>query len=150
MDVTRFAAGTAMGRLGAAGGLALLLAACGGSSTAAKATAPRSDPATSAPAASAAPGGTGTPVQVIETEFAIELPQKSFPPGTYTFTVLDKGHATHALEIDGPGVNDKVSSSLSGGQSTSLTVTLQKGTYRLYCPVGNHASLGMDTEITVT
>ncbi|MDQ6657996.1 MAG: hypothetical protein M3Z00_07200 [Actinomycetota bacterium] len=29
-------------------------------------------------------------------------------------------------------------------------MTLQKGTYELYCPVGNHKQMGMDTHITVS
>ena len=145
MAATNRTTGTRLAGVTTIGGLALVLAACGGSSTPKAATA---DTAAGSP--SAAASAVGTPVSVAETEFAIELPQMSFSPGTYTFTVLDKGHATHALEIDGPGVSDKSSSRVSAGQSTSLTVTLQKGTYRIYCPVGNHASLGMDTKITVS
>ncbi len=56
---------------------------------------------------------------------------------------------THALEIDGPGVSDKASDTVSPGSSTSLTVTLRKGSYELYCPVDGHKDLGMDTTITV-
>lgn len=129
----------------AAGGLALLLAGCGGSSTAKVANAGSSAAAPSSPMAPA-----GTKVTVTETEFKIALPQMSFTPGTYTFMVVDKGHATHALTIDGPGLSDRSSSTVNGGGSTSLTVTLQKGSYRLYCPVGGHAGLGMDTTIAVS
>lgn len=36
-----------------------------------------------------------------------------------------------------------------GGQSGSLTVDLQPGTYQIWCPVGDHKGKGMDTTITV-
>ena len=139
--------GTARTRLtgaAAAGGLALLLSACGGSSTAK--TADAGGTAGSPPASAAA---AGMSVTATETEFGIALSQTSFSPGTYTFTVVDKGHATHALTVSGPGLAATSSSNVNGGESTSMTVTLQKGTYRLFCPIGNHAQLGMDTKITV-
>jgi len=38
---------------------------------------------------------------------------------------------------------------MTGGQSGSLTVTLQKGTYQLWCGVPGHKDKGMVTTITV-
>lgn len=35
------------------------------------------------------------------------------------------------------------------GESGSLTVDLQAGTYQIWCPVGNHRSQGMQTTLTV-
>lgn len=107
---------------------------------------------TTAGASSTAPGGggAGAMVTVTETEFKIALSTTSFRPGTYTFVADDKGKVTHALEIDGPGIQGKATSTISSGQSTQLTVTLQKGTYELFCPVDDHKKLGMDTHITVS
>ncbi|MEU0467066.1 hypothetical protein ABZ215_23955 [Amycolatopsis sp. NPDC006131] len=84
------------------------------------------------------------------TEFAIQLPQQAFPPGTYTFATSNDGQTTHALEIVGPGGLDERTTTFRGGQSADLTVTLQPGTYELYCPVGNHKQQGMDTTITIS
>ena len=95
------------------------------------------------------PSATGTQVQVTETEYSIALSRTTFSPGVYTFVVHDAGHATHALEIDGPGVANQKSSLVQGGDTTMLTVTLSAGSYRLFCPVANHADKGMDTTITV-
>ena len=89
-------------------------------------------------------------VTVDETEYKISLSQKTFTPGTYTFKIADKGQTTHALEIDGPGVSDRRSDSVSPGGSASLTVTLKKGTYEVYCPIDGHKGLGMETKITVS
>jgi uncharacterized cupredoxin-like copper-binding protein len=36
-----------------------------------------------------------------------------------------------------------------GGADETLTVTLQAGTYELWCPVGSHREQGMETTITV-
>ena len=84
-----------------------------------------------------------------ETEFKLSLSTKTFTPGAWTFAVVNKGTTTHALEIDGPGVEDRKSGSLAPGASTKMAVTLQKGTYQLYCPVDGHKGLGMQTSITV-
>ena len=86
---------------------------------------------------------------VSETEFAIELSQDTFSPGTYTFVTNNDGQATHSLEIEGPGLDESETAKLGPGESEDLTVTLQAGTYKLYCPVGNHESQGMTLDITV-
>lgn len=87
----------------------------------------------------------------IETEFHIALPAKSFSPGTYKFTAVDKGHLQHNLVINGPGVNQvKTAGLLSPGQSASVTVTLHKGSYDIYCGVPGHKAEGMNVNITVS
>ncbi|MGW2522060.1 plastocyanin/azurin family copper-binding protein [Streptomyces sp. NPDC001617] len=118
---------------------ALLVAACssgGGGGKASEST-------------GAAKAGSGTKVTVTETEYALKLSRSSFTPGTYTFTADNKGTTTHALELDGPGVSDVRTKNIQGGQDTSVTVTLKKGTYKIYCPVDSHAQLGMKTTIKV-
>ncbi|MEV5874001.1 copper-binding protein [Streptomyces sp. NPDC052101] len=101
--------------------------------------------------ASSAPkgGATGTRVTVTETEYALKLSRSSFTPGTYTFVTGNHGKTTHALSVDGPGVEDARTKNIQGGQEATLTVTLKKGSYDLYCPVDNHKQLGMDQHITV-
>jgi uncharacterized cupredoxin-like copper-binding protein len=86
----------------------------------------------------------GTTVKVTETDFKIALSKTTFAPGNYSFVVDDKGQA-----IEGPGLEEKSSKTLSAGQSATLTVTLKKGTYELYCLVGGHKQKGMETHITV-
>ena len=124
--------------------------AAASSSAAPSSAAPSSAaPSSSAPAAAAA-GGT-TAVTAIETEFHIALSKKSFSPGTYKFTAVDKGHLQHNLVIDGPGVNmAKTAGLLSPGQSASVTVTLRKGNYDIFCGVPGHKAEGMNVNITVS
>lgn len=137
--------------LAGAAAVALLAAGCGGSgkSPSAGSTSP-TEAASAAPSPSGGGGdAAGTTVTVTETEFKLALSQTTFRPGTYTFVADNKGQVTHALEVDGPGAHDKATGSLSSGKTGRLTVTLQKGTYELFCPVGNHKQQGMETHITV-
>jgi uncharacterized cupredoxin-like copper-binding protein len=109
-----------------------------------------------APGASAPAGGTttsaagaATSVTVTATEFSLKLSQQTFTPGTYTFVTKNDGGVVHALEIQGPGLTKPSTADLGPGQAENLTVTLQRGTYKLICPVGNHAGQGMTLDITV-
>jgi uncharacterized cupredoxin-like copper-binding protein len=136
----------------AAAALALTAAGCSssGSPAAAPSSAAPSSAAPSAAASSAAAGGS-TAVTAIETEFHIALSKKSFSPGTYKFTAVDKGHLQHNLVINGPGVNmAKTAGLLSPGQSASVTVTLSKGSYDIFCGVPGHKAEGMNVNITVS
>jgi uncharacterized cupredoxin-like copper-binding protein len=88
-------------------------------------------------------------VTVDASEYALKLPSNHLAPGTYTFTMDNVGHATHAIELEGPGVDHAKSSTAGPGGTATLTVTLQPGSYELWCPVGNHKQAGMDTTLTV-
>jgi uncharacterized cupredoxin-like copper-binding protein len=117
--------------------LTLTAAGCGGSSGGSKKVAPAS-------------GGSGQTVQVKETEF--KLTPSSFKigkPGTVTFMATNAGKLTHALEIEGNGVEQKIGS-ISPGSSGKLTVNLSKnGTYQLYCPIDGHRAMGMQATVVV-
>ncbi|MCW4354678.1 plastocyanin/azurin family copper-binding protein [Hoyosella sp. YIM 151337] len=58
------------------------------------------------------------------------------------------GDPPRALEIEGEGIEES-SDTIGPGETTELTVTLELGTYELYCPFGNHQDQGMTVEITV-
>jgi uncharacterized cupredoxin-like copper-binding protein len=81
---------------------------------------------------------------------SIALSTSTFTAGTYTFIVKNAGSVTHALTIDGPGVEDETSGDVAPGESGKVTVTLKPGSYDFYCPVGDHKSEGMDTHVTVS
>ncbi|MFC8507362.1 plastocyanin/azurin family copper-binding protein [Streptomyces sp. NPDC057411] len=132
-----------------AGALAALLAACGdGGGGTGSGTPPPPPPAatTPGPATPANPGT--TQVKADLADFRITLSQKTFEPGAYSFTVKNTGHHDHALEIEGPGGENKTKT-LGPGESDTLKVTLKSGTYEVYCPVDGHKDMGMKTEISV-
>ena len=103
------------------------------------------DQATSAPTDGAT---AGTVIDVDELDFTIELSTTEFAPGTYTFVATNNGQTTHALKIDGQGLEEETED-IAPGDSASLSVTLEAGEYELYCPVGNHKDMGMELDITV-
>ena len=115
------------------------LSACGGQDSG----------ASSSPTPS--PSVQGTVVTAQLTESSIKLDRTTFPAGTYTFLVQERGQASHALSIEGPGVESESSEVLSPGDpDAALLVDLKAGTYTLWCPVGTHRSQGMEVTITVS
>jgi uncharacterized cupredoxin-like copper-binding protein len=135
---------------GAVLGALAVLAACGSSDDSAGSSAPLTTPPASTSSASSSPAAKGTTVTVKETEYKLTLSQSTFTPGTYTFTAENDGGTTHALEIEGPGIEEQQTGNLAPGASGSLTVTLQSGKYELYCPVDSHKDRGMEMDITVS
>lgn len=132
----------------------VLLVGCGSSDSSSPASsASPTSPAPAAigttPPATGAPDQAGTPVAITETEYSIGLDSTQFKAGTYTFEVRNVGSIVHALTIDGPGVEDETTGTISPGASGTVTVTLRSGTYDVYCPVGNHKMEGMDQSVTV-
>jgi uncharacterized cupredoxin-like copper-binding protein len=100
-----------------------------------------------------APAGASTKttkVKAIETEFKIALSKKTFSAGSYTFVAENKGKATHALEITGPGLHNATTADIAPGKSTNLKVTFKAGKYDVFCPVPGHKMLGMNINIVVS
>ena len=135
----------------AAAALTLALAACGSGSSS-------STPSTSTAAAGGGGGGSSTSTPVAASGKKIDVTEKDFSitvaggstvkPGTYTFVVTNKGPSSHNLTINGPGVANAATPTFAPGTMT-LTATLKKGTYDLFCSVPGHRALGMDTKLTV-
>lgn len=141
----------------------LIITGCGTGGTAGTgATSPgtATQPSPGATASATSPSATGSPtagspttgatVTATLTEFKIELSTTSFSPGRYTFIAEQKGQRTHALSIRGPGIGTKTTPVIEpGGASQRLIVTLQPGTYELWCPIDHHSAQGMTVTITV-
>ena len=68
--------------------------------------------------------------------------------GTVTINFDNQSSSTpHAVEIQGDGVDEK--SDTVTGAKTSVTADLKAGEYKIFCPVGTHASQGMEGTLTV-
>lgn len=123
---------------------AVLTAGCGGGE-------PADTGDTPAPTSTASQSeSSATQLGVTETEFTIELSETSVAPGEYAFAIANDGSLPHNLAISGPGVDQEISDTFQGGLSGELSVTLQEGTYTLWCAVGNHRAQGMETALEVT
>jgi uncharacterized cupredoxin-like copper-binding protein len=68
--------------------------------------------------------------------------------GKVTFTVTNDGQQTHALEVEGNGVEEETDS-IAAGESGTLTVDLEPGEYEFYCPIDGHREQGMEGKLTV-
>jgi plastocyanin len=121
------------------------LAACGGDDDddgeSAATTAPTEE--------TTAAGGGGETVDVKATDFKFDPDDPTVKPGEVTFDVTNDGEAPHNLEVEGPSGEAELPEDLQAGDSGSFSVDLSEpGTYRFYCPVGNHEDLGMVGEVT--
>jgi uncharacterized cupredoxin-like copper-binding protein len=65
-----------------------------------------------------------------------------------TFRVTNAGDQQHALEVEGGGVEEETDT-LDPGSDGTLTVTLKRGTYEVYCPLFDHRSRGMEATLAV-
>jgi len=132
----------------------MLLAACGnpsGTGSGAK-SGEHSGGGGTAAGEGTAPGGATTQKTVVikESEFKLDPSQVTLDkPGTYIFDAKNIGTTTHALEIEGNGVEAETSL-LDAGSSGKVKVELKKpGIYEMYCPVDGHRAEGMEGKITV-
>ena len=82
---------------------------------------------------------------VTATDFKFRVVPARLTAGVATFTVVNRGEATHDFKIAG-----KKSKLLNPGQRAVLKVTLKKGKrYAYLCTVPGHAALGMKGTIVV-
>jgi plastocyanin len=144
-------------------GLALVVAGCGsddgGTDAAAdvpaEVTTESTTPSaaeTSASTASSPPAGEqeAETVEAQLVDFAIELDEDSFSAGAYEFAVSNEGDASHNFVVERDGEDVAGTEVLQPGQSETLTVELEPGTYVFYCGVGNHRAMGMEVSVEVS
>ena len=77
-------------------------------------------------------------VQVTVTDQELQMPV-SLPTGATTFQVKNTGSQAHSFGIVGPGGDIMLEKPLKPGETGTLDIALDAGTYRVYCPEdGNH------------
>jgi uncharacterized cupredoxin-like copper-binding protein len=117
----------------------LLLAACGGGSS--------SSSGGSTQAASS--GNSIKTVEIAEKEYSLTPSTVTLAKdGTYTFKATNNGSTTHALEVEGNGIEAKTGD-IQPGSTATLQVQLKSGSYEMYCPIDGHKQEGMKGDITV-
>ena len=68
-------------------------------------------------------------------------------PGEVTIAFDNPAQVPHAVEVEGNGVEEETETITES--SAELTVDLEAGEYKFYCPVGNHEEAGMVGTLTV-
>jgi plastocyanin len=68
-------------------------------------------------------------------------------PGKVTIAFDNPSSVPHAVEVEGKGVEEETD--VITDSSANLSVDLQAGEYKFYCPVGNHEQAGMVGTLTV-
>jgi len=98
------------------------------------------------PAASQPP-----PVKTLHlAEYRITPPSLSLDAGIYTFSAINDGTISHALELTGNGIDGHTPDlAFAPGHSEGFTVTLKPGTYQFFCPIDGHRGLGMQGTLVV-
>lgn len=132
------------------------LAACGGEKSERQGNWITGTDTTSTATHPASPGGTalvpetsaGVTAQLMLGEGRIIPPTMPIPPGPVVFTMTNTGTETHSLHIEGPGISKAADQPLAPGATQSISVTLQSGTYTLYCPLGGHRENGESITLT--
>lgn len=99
-----------------------------------------------APRATPAPASAGAVVKVAASEFSFEPRRITVEAGRVTFRLSNVGRAPHNLTIEELGKKTPV---IPPGEAANLSVTLQKGTYTIYCAVQGHRERGMEGALVV-
>ena len=95
----------------AAAATAAFAAGCGGSSDSTSST------AASSTTTAAQAGGSGSNVDISETDFKLNPSDPKVKAGQVTFNVSNDGQTVHSLEVEGPNGEQELQSDLSPGQS---------------------------------
>ncbi len=96
-------------------------------------------------------GAAAQDVKVTLTEWKLRLSADTVKAGSITFEVTNRGTVAHAFQVVGAGV-DKETRQIGAREVATLTVTLQPGTYEVFCPLaeGSHKTAGMSKTLVVT
>jgi plastocyanin len=68
--------------------------------------------------------------------------------GRVTFAMKNPSQFPHAIAVEGRGI-DREGKTVRRGGTSRVTVTLRRGRYTFYCPVGNHRAQGMRGRLIV-
>ena len=93
--------------------------------------------------------GAAESVELTATEYSFDPADVSVDAaGEVTFNVTNDGEVTHALEVEGNGIEEETES-IAPGESGTLTVDLEPGEYEFYCPIDGHRDEGMEGKLVV-
>lgn len=85
---------------------------------------------------------------IVQRDFKLEPERLTVKAGAVTFVLKNEGRYTHDFRVEGQGVDAKAPK-VGSGRTLEWRITLKPGTYRISCPVSNHADRGMVGTLTV-
>jgi len=91
------------------------------------------------------------PNQVISvhvTDDQLEMP-RSLSAGPTTFKITNKGSHEHSFGITGPAGDQKLEAALKPGETGSIDLYLDSGTYRVYCPINEKEGHSLQIALNV-
>ncbi|HVZ71143.1 MAG TPA: sulfocyanin-like copper-binding protein [Polyangia bacterium] len=98
------------------------------------------------------PGTPDTPevLAVVLEDGSITVHPRQVARGKIGLDIENRGTLEHALRIVGPGVDEQSAEFLGPNEHRRRWLRLEPGTYRVFCPDGDHAERGMWAHIIVT
>jgi plastocyanin len=126
--------------------VALVIAGCGGGNS--------SSSTAATTGSSSGSGGQGQLLKLTADpggQLRFDTAKLTAKPGTVTIRMTNPSSAgmDHGFAVEGNGV-DSDGPTVAPGNTSSVTVTLKKGTYVYYCPVPGHKQAGMKGTLTVS
>ncbi len=104
----------------------------------------------SLPTAWAGKAARTTRVQVVEDEWRATPSRTRVRPGTLKVEVVNMGEDDHNLVIARAGGGGRRSTGvLRPDERETLTLSVRRGTYKLWCSISDHAARGMRSSIRV-
>jgi plastocyanin len=71
------------------------------------------------------------------------------PAGNVTIDFTNDASIPHNVTVEGNGVEDEATDTITQSTATLELTDLQAGTYTFYCSVGNHRAGGMEGTLTI-
>jgi plastocyanin len=126
--------------------VALVIAGCGGGNS--------SSSTAATTGSSSGSGGQGQLLKLTADpggQLRFDTAKLTAKPGKVTIRMTNPSSAgmDHGIAVEGNGV-DSDGPTVAPGNTSSVTVTLKKGTYVYYCPVPGHKQAGMKGTLTVS
>jgi plastocyanin len=99
--------------------------------------------------ASVVSAATTVDLRASKTKLAFNHKTLTAKHGKVTLVMANPSGLPHAIAVEGHGIDKKGKTVKKGGTST-VAVTLKKGTYEFYCPVDGHKAAGMKGKLIVS
>jgi hypothetical protein len=89
-------------------------------------------------------------VSVTLTDDSIDVTPSLVGRGKVGLDIRNDGQLEHAYQVVGPGTDETSDEFLTTGQRRRVWLKLAPGTFRIFCPDGDHAKRGMSAGLVVT